>query len=363
MKDSKQIIWTVIGGGNGGQAVAGHLALLGYRVRLYDISETTVEIINKERGIVLDGEIHGKGEIEFATTNLEKAIDCADIIMIIVPATAHESLAKKCAPYLKDGQIVLLHPSSILGAVEFREVLNKENCKAKVILGESHSLVYACRSDRPGQCSILKIKDRLWIGTIPSLKCKEVVDLLKGPYPQTKGVDNVLITSFENTNCIIHPTVMLLCTGFVESSNEWLFYDDGITTSISRFIEELDEERLQVAEALGIRGSILTFGQQFEMSYKSKGRCLKEIIANTSALLKIKGPKTLNNRYLTEDVPTGLVPLASLGKHLGVHVERMETIIKLSSFLLHVDFSRSGRNVYKLGLSGLNAKGIVEYCS
>lgn len=363
MEGSNQKNWTVVGGGSGGHAVAGHLALLGHDVRLYDISQSTVEIINREKGIILDGEINGKGKIEYATTDLAKALDGADIIMVVVPATAHGSIARKCAPFLKDGQIVLLHPGSIFGAIEFKQVLNEENCKAKVILGESHSLIYACRSIKPGQCSVMGIKDRWWIGTIPSSKCNEVVDFLKVPYPQTKGVDNVLITSFENTNCIIHPVIMLLCIGFVESTSDWLFYTDGNTATISEFIEELDRERLQIAAALGIRNRILTLGQQFVMSYKSKGRGLREIIANTLSLSKIMGPKTLDHRYLTEDIPTGLIPLASLGKHLGVNVERMETVIKLSSILLKDDFSKSGRTVGKLGLSGFNAREIVEYCS
>ena len=107
MEGSNQKNWTVVGGGSGGHAVAGHLALLGHDVRLYDISQSTVEIINREKGIILDGEINGKGKIEYATTDLAKALDGADIIMVVVPATAHGSIARKCAPFLKDGQIVL----------------------------------------------------------------------------------------------------------------------------------------------------------------------------------------------------------------------------------------------------------------
>ena len=43
--------WAIIGGGNGGQAIAGHLSILGERVRLFDVVQATVDAINEKGGI------------------------------------------------------------------------------------------------------------------------------------------------------------------------------------------------------------------------------------------------------------------------------------------------------------------------
>ena len=40
-------VWTILGGGNGGQSIAGHLAWLGEQVRIYEVVPETVEALTK----------------------------------------------------------------------------------------------------------------------------------------------------------------------------------------------------------------------------------------------------------------------------------------------------------------------------
>ena len=58
---NNNIVWAILGGGNGGQSLAGHLALMGYRVRLYDIFQQTVDAINEQGGITVSGVVEGFG--------------------------------------------------------------------------------------------------------------------------------------------------------------------------------------------------------------------------------------------------------------------------------------------------------------
>ena len=132
--------WAIIGGGNGGQSLAGHLSIMGYAVRLYDIFEKTVDIISEQGGIHVDGAVTGFGKLEFATTDLAKAIDGVDVVMIVAPATAHRTIAENCAPLLCDGQIVILHPGATCGSLEFKHVL-----RTKGLYGTSHH----CRNQQP----------------------------------------------------------------------------------------------------------------------------------------------------------------------------------------------------------------------
>ena len=82
---SKNKIWTIVGGGHGGQTFAGHIALLGERVRLYTKSEDKASAIDEAGEITLHHSIEGRGKIEFATTDMEKAIRGATHIVMILP--------------------------------------------------------------------------------------------------------------------------------------------------------------------------------------------------------------------------------------------------------------------------------------
>ena len=63
-------------------------------------------------------------------------------------------------------------------------------------------------------------------------------------------------------------------------------------------------------------------------------------------------------RYFTEDVPTGLVPISSLAKFLGVETPIIDSIINLSSILCGIDFKNEGRTIEGLALRNLIKKRI-----
>jgi opine dehydrogenase len=77
---------------------------------------------------------------------------------------------------------------------------------------------------------------------------------------------------------------------------------------------------------------------------------LYEAIHNQPGYYGIQAPPTLNHRYITEDVPMSLVPIASLGQHVGVSVLAIDSIIRLASIIHHTNYYRHGRTVEKLGM-------------
>lgn len=89
----KDLIIAIIGAGNGGQAFAGHLSSMGYKVRLYDRDVPKIDELNRRKKIKLVGALRLEGEIEFASADLKKVISGADIIMVATTATAHRPIA------------------------------------------------------------------------------------------------------------------------------------------------------------------------------------------------------------------------------------------------------------------------------
>lgn len=120
---------SVIGGGNGGQALAGFLALRGFDVSLYNRSEWRISRVIKTKKIRLEGEINAVANISFATTDIGKAIEGRKLLMVVLPASAHRDIAKKIAPYLEDGQVIVLNQVEPQGHWNFATYLKKSMSK------------------------------------------------------------------------------------------------------------------------------------------------------------------------------------------------------------------------------------------
>ena len=101
--------YTVIGAGHGGKAMAAHLALQGFPVALYNRTAENVAAIKARGGIELEsyeGGPRGFGRLTLVTADLGEALEGAEVVMVVVPSTAHAEIAQKAAPHLRDGQIV-----------------------------------------------------------------------------------------------------------------------------------------------------------------------------------------------------------------------------------------------------------------
>jgi opine dehydrogenase len=352
---SKTAVWAILGGGNGGQSFAGHLALKGFKVRLYDIVPETINAITQAGGIALDGVIEGFGRLDLATKDIGEAIAGAEIIVIVAPATAHKAIAVAAAPHLSEGQMIIVHPGATGGALEIRQTIVAEGCQATIPVAETNTLIYACRARAPGHATIMGIKNDLVLATLPARDNPRVLAAFREAFPQTSAGRNVLETSLGNANAIMHPTPTLLNTSLIESRHEWLYYYDGITPSIGAFVEALDGERVQIGRSFGLELTpILAW---YAKAYGVVAKTLSEAARDNPAYAGIKGQKSMRTRYLLEDVPMGLVPMIELGRLKGVRTDRMELVARFAAALLGEDFFATGRTLKNLGLDRLTPAG------
>lgn len=355
--------YTVIGAGNGGKAMAAHLALMGFDVTLYNRTPQHIAGIVARKGIDLeseDGIIHGFGRLACVTSDIGEALSRAEVIMVVVPSSAHAAVAETAAPYLQDGQIVILHPGRTCGAIEFQKVLCDQGCTADVTVAEAATFLYASRSDGPAQVRLFRIKDAVPLAALPASRTKCVLDAIRPAYPQYIDGINVLHTGLDNMGAIFHPALTLLNAGRIESTyGEFQFYVDGVTPSVARVLEVLDRERVTVAAALGIRAQ--TAMEWLNMAYSATGTDLNEAIHNQPGYYGIKAPANLNHRYLFEDVPMSLVPIAMLGERYGVSVRGMRSIIQLACIVHRTDYWRRGRTPTKLGIDNLSVSELSSW--
>ena len=349
----------VIGAGNGGQAIAGFLAMQNYDVALYDIVEEKINELKKLGGIRLEGRIEGFGKLGCVTTDIAEAVQGADIVMVTTIANAHKAVAQSIAPFIVDGQVIILNPGRTCGALVFKQTLVESGCKARFYLAEAQTLVYACRIVQNGTVNIIGVKDEVLLAALPSKDTDYVLSKINPLYPSFMKTTNVLRTSLENIGAMFHPSVLLFNAATIERNEVFWFYRD-MTEQVAAFIEKFDAERLAVGKAYGI--DLLGVNEWIKFAYKdTEGDTLCERMRNNPAYHDIKSPSSIFTRQLTEDIPTGVLPIMELGRAAGVNTPLLESMIHICEALLGQDLHTSGRNLRNLGLEGKTKQEIINY--
>jgi opine dehydrogenase len=343
--------------------MAAHLALMGFDVALYNRTPEHIQGILARGGIDLEGGEggpHGFSHLALVTSDIKEAAQHADVLMVVVPSSAHASIAAKLAPHLRDGQIIVLHPGRTCGAIEFDKVLRDSGCKVEYTVAEAETFNYASRADGPAQSRIFRIKEAVPLAALPATKTQCVLDAIHPAYPQFIDGMDVLHTGLNNMGAIFHPAIAILNAGWIESTHgDFQFYIDGVTPSVAHILEVLDRERVTVASSLGLRAR--TGLEWLQLAYDTQGDDLHEAIHNQPGYYGIKAPNTLKHRYIFEDVPMSLVPMAALGMRYGVSVRGMDSLIRLANFVHSTDYWRRGRTLDKLGIENYSVSELTEF--
>lgn len=351
--------FAVVGAGNGGLALAGHLGLAGFPVALFNRTPERIAELKRTGSIEVRGVIEGEARLAEVTSDPERALAGADFVMVVVPASAHATVARLLAPHLRDGQVVVLNPGRTLGAVEFECVLREEGCRAEVVVAEAQTLLYAARCTGPRSVQVFGLKREVLLAALPAGRAPEVVERLRPALPWYVAAPHVLWTSLDNLGAVLHPAPSLLNLGRLEAGPPFEYYREGITPAVARVVEAVDAERCAVAAAWGV--SVPTAKEWLQRAYGVEGRDLGEAIRANPAYRGIQAPREVQNRYLYEDVPTGLVPLADLGALAGLEVPVMRSLITLASQVHGMDYWQVGRTLERMGLGDLDRKGFLDY--
>ena len=349
----------IIGAGNGGQTMAGHLAMLGYDVSIYDIDVPKMDTLKKLGGIRLEGRLEGFGKICCVTTDIAETVKGAEIIMVTTVANAHKAVASSLAPFLEEGQVIVLNPGRTCGGLVFKQALKNAGCTKRAYLGEAQTLVYACRVIENGHVNVIGIKDEVLLSGLPAADTDYILSKLNPIFSCFKKADNVLRTSLENIGAMFHPCVLLFNAATIERNEVFWFYRD-MTEQVAEFIEKFDSERLAVGKAYGI--DLLSVKEWIKFAYKDTiGETLCERMRNNPAYHDIKSPSTIFTRQLTEDIPTGVLPIIELGKAAGVATPLLESMLHICEALLNMDLHSNGRTLKNLGLEGKSKEEILNF--
>jgi len=338
----------VVGAGSGGRAFAVYISSKGHPVSLYNRSYSRISDIKRKGGIEANGELEGFFPLELVTQNLKLAVKNADVIMVVTPASAHESIAKKLAPILTANQIIVLNPGRTFGSVEVKKIIENKNRNNFVKVGETQTLLFTSRELSENKVNIIKIKNEVNFSTFPDKYTYIVYDILNDVFPQLIPVDNYLEVTLNNIGMLLHPTISLLNAGMMDFGKKFKFYKEGATHRVCEVLENIELELNEIFLKLELKQ--LRYHKWVKKSYGVDGANIYEAIQKVKAYKNINAPDKLITRYFIEDVPTGLVPITSLGTFLNVPTPTIDSIIHLSSILCGKDFKKAGRTIEKLSL-------------
>ena len=152
------------------------------------------------------------------------------------------------------------------------------------------------------------------------------------------------------------PTIMNV--NKIDLGQKYEFYFEGITPHIADLIEQADAERIFVAEKYGVKVKSLV--SWLHDSYSIEMSSLYEMLQNNESYRSIAGPKSLNHRFVKEDVTSGFVPIAALGDIAGVDTPIIDLFIALSSYICQQEYAVTGRSAERIGLKGKSLEEAID---
>lgn len=302
MKDLK---FAIIGAGAGGQSMAAILTERGYQVRLHDKNSATIDKLNELGTIRIKGALEAEAKPEVITTDIAVALEGADVIMIVTTTDGHADVAKRISPYLHNGQIIMLNPGHVGGALEVSNIIRESGCSADLVIAEAADLMYACRVIEVGHIFHSGIKKRTEVATLPAKDVNKLLEVLQPIFPMLVAADNVLYTGLLSGGAMLHPIPTLMNVNKIDHNQPFDYYMEGITPSVARLIEVADEERLAVCTALGIK--IPSLVKNLQGIYGLTQDDLYELLQNNEPYKGLKSPGNLSHRFVVEDIMSGLV--------------------------------------------------------
>ncbi len=275
----------------------------------------------------------------------------ADLILMPMPAFAHEPTLLQIAPFLKEEVMIGAIPARSGFEYAALKIL-KDNKKEKVKIFGMQTLPWACRiKEYANKVDILGKKRSVGMAAFPHKITSELASFLTRLLDlKIEPLPNMLTLSLANVGQIIHPGIMY---GLFKGKEKLkyrkeeipLFYQ-GVTKEISETLKEISDEILLLTKEIKNMDKsidldhVLGLKDWLIYSYKDSiadKSTLQSCFVTNGAYKGLRAPmKKINNdyflpdfqaRYLTEDVPYGLVVTKAIAQLAKVDTPVIDEVI------------------------------------
>lgn len=340
----------ILGAGNTGCSIAADYALRGHEVALiktsHAVHDDNFAFLESNGGAMTMDEF---GEVKTARIGLVTrglaAVQGAQIVLVCVQTGCHRELLERVVPRLSAGQLLLIIPGYLSTAYALRS-----GAAEGVIIAEAESAFIDGRIMRPGYFRVGFRNVLNPVGVYPRSALPAAKALLDGLGTPFAYLDSVAEAALHNPNMIVHTVGAVMSIPRVEATGgEYCMYHEVFTPAVWNMLEALDGEKMAVLKHLGFRPLAYVDACR-ERNSLNRDEDAKAVFFRYAAMpTRAKGPTSVHSRYITEDVPQGLVMLESMGLALGVPTPVATALIELASAALGYDMRASGRSVEALG--------------
>lgn len=346
----------ILGAGNAGCAAAADLTIKGHTVSLIKTSDSihddsyNVIVSNNNQITLSENNIDTVCKIQTVTRDISY-VAAADVIIVFTQTNYHEALIERFKNYLCDGQIVLFNP----GYLSTAYMLKHKTFDKDITIVEAESSFIDCRIVEPGRVSVSFRNVRNPVGIFPSTKKEKTIPILDKLECNFTYLDSVIEAALHNPNLIVHTVGAIMSIPRIEKTNgDYCMYWEVFTPSVWNILEKLDKEKMDVLEELGCERLSYVEACKYRNSLDDN-RDAKEVFMWYAAMpTAVKGPTSVNSRYITEDVSQGLVMLESFASIIDVKTPVCSALINIANAALNIDFRLVGRNIENLGKNNID---------
>ena len=349
----------ILGAGGVGLGMAALVASKDMNVCLWGPTANELQPLLGGVPIVSKGELEGEFHVS-ASLDIAAAVRGADAIMIAVPGNGHRAVMDLLAPHVHREQVIAISSHMSLSALYLSRLLSARGLVCPI----SAWATTATTSKRtgPGKVHVTTVRQHIVTSTVRSDDRGRATDRLTAIFGDVfVQAPDVMAVTLTNVNPEVHLAVALCNLTRMEYGEKWGSYH-GISGAVGRLIEALDRERLSLGARFGL--AVHTVQEHLHESFGLRLGSVAEMAAEQHVRRKgaSPGPATLEHRYVTEDVPFGIVPIVKFGRIAGVDMSLHEAGLGLIDALYGRSFIAENDILPRLEIDDLSGDGLLALC-
>ncbi|EIE51867.1 dehydrogenase, putative [Citreicella sp. 357] len=294
----------------------------------------------------------GAIETRFApaiATSARQLCDDNDAILIALPGYGHKAVFDALAPHIRDGQHVIVSSHASFGAVYLTRLLDARGITAPITAWGTTAVTG--RRGEGATVTVNTVRGKVDLCTVPETRADCARAVCTGLFGDVfVPRDGLLAIMLSNLNPQNHLGIALGNITRMERGETWS-QGQNVTPKVGALLEALDAERLAIADALGLQTKTIFehFSASFHVPMSSISEMNQQMHAQGNGGT---GPATADSRYVTEDVPYGLVPTAVLGRLAGRPATLHEAGTQIFGAMYGRDFTAENDILNALDLTG-----------
>jgi opine dehydrogenase len=349
----------ILGAGGVGLGLAALVAGKGMDVCLWAPTSSGIAALIEGKPLVSKGVLEGELRVS-ATLDIGAATKGAGVIIIAVPGNGHRAVMDLVAPHVRPEQLIAISSHMSLSALYISRLLSARGLACPI----SAWATTATTSTRvgAGKVHVTTVRQHIVASTLRREDWSEAMDRLTPLFGDVfVQAPDLMAVTLTNVNPEVHLAVALCNLTRMEYGEKWGTYH-GISTAVGRLIEAMDRERLDLAGRLGL--AVHTVQEHLHESFGLPVGSVADMAAEQHVRRKgaSPGPAKLEHRYVTEDVPFGIVPMVRFGRIAGVDMSLHESGLRLIDALYGRSFTAENDILPRLGIDTLSGPELLALC-